>query len=231
MASAQVDDTTPSGAGLNNDKVDTGSRIPKLWKASSIPNTIKNTAEGVQKTSQDIGRRGTVLVRKKLPWLNGPEQSKPGDIPGRYSSRESVLQDDAHESPPPVPLKDHPPRSDARTSLASLQDDPAMRAIGSEPSLRTRNKSADLKPLSLTSEPRAGVKPVAHKRDARKALGVVPEPSPVQTYSSSEYSAALSSGKEEMPAHLPKKDVSSYERLVGKRASPKYERGMPSIHS
>ena len=225
MASAPATEAVPSAAGLNNDKPAVGSRLPRLWKASSIPNTIKNTAEGVQKTGRDISRQSTVLVRKKLPWLNGPEQSKPGDVPGSYSSRESLPNGQAYETPPPVPEKDHPPHGDQKKAISTLQDDPAFRAVGSEPSLRTRDKPADMKTISLNSHPRPGIKPVANKRDAKKALGVVPEPPAEQTYSSSEYSAAPSSGKEDMPAHLPKKDVSSYERLVDKRLSPKHERG------
>lgn len=186
---------------------------------------LKNKAEGVHKKlpGKDVGRQSTVLVRKKLPWLDGNEQSKPGDIPGSYPSRDSLQVSDAQESPPPVPEKDHPPVQNDRTSATSLYGDPALRAIGSTPSLRTRTKTGDVPPsgtFSLNSQPRSGVKPLVSKSSVKKPLGAIAEPAPVQGYSSSEYSTAPSTSKDELPPNLPKKDPSSYERLVDRKNVP-----------
>ena len=199
--------------------------MPKIWKAPSIPSSIRIKAEEVQKKlpGKDLGRQGTVLVRKKLPWLDGPDQSKPGDLPGSYPSKDSLQVDgDEKESPPPVPEKDHPSTQDNRASISSLHGDPTLRAIGSTPSLRTRTTTGPdvSKTLSLNSQPRPGVKPVASKKDAKKALGVVAEPATVAGYSSSEYSMAPSTSRDELPSTLPKKDPSSYERLVDRKPVP-----------
>ena len=201
-------------------KSDKSTRIPKPWKRSITPKPSKKECNGQNKDpgASPVARQPTVLIRKKLPWLDGPQQNKPGKVPGGFESKESLAPDEPHETPPPVPEKDNTSAT-KRMSPSSIGGDPALRAVGSTPSLRTRPRSGDFKSLSLNSQPRPGVKPVSSKKDMRKALGVVDEGPKAVNYASSEYSATPSSERDPMPAALPRNDPSSYERLVEKRAS------------
>lgn len=224
MEAPQTADDNATGGGLRNEPLGVSRRVPKIWKASSISGPLKPKAEEAHKKlpGKDRGRQGTVLVRKKLPWLAGPERAKGGNPEDGHPLNDRSRRGDAHEeSPPPVP-KNGSSAQTGRASMASLHGDPALRAIGSTPSLRTRTGVGDLKAprtQSLTSQSRAGGKAVVGKRsNGKKPLGVLPEPAPTQNYSSSEYSTAPSSGGDELPPNLPKKDPSSYERLVDRRA-------------
>ena len=209
-----------SGIGAAKAKKTDNSRIPKPWRR---PNTSKahtrknNGLDGPAPTPQ-IGRQHTVLVRQKLPWLDGGQQSKPDQVLGNFDSKESLVAGDANGSPPPV-LEKAPSPPAKKISTSSLGNDPALRAVGSTPSLRKRARSGDFKSLSLNSQPRPGVKPVHSKREARQALGIVDEGARGVNYASSEYSATPSSEKDPIPPALPKKDPSSYERLFDRRAS------------
>jgi hypothetical protein len=156
-------------------------------------------------------------VRMRLPWLDGPQQSKPGHIPGQFDSKESLITGDASDSPPPVREKDHVPPNGL--SLSALGKDPALRAVGSTPSLRKRARSGDFKSLSLNSQTRPGIKTVTSKKEPKRALGMLDEQQQGANYTSSEYSATASSGRDSMPATLPKRDPSSYERLVERNLS------------
>ena len=200
-------------------------RIPKFWRQNSMSIQITGREDGLNKRvpATRIGREGTVLRRKKLPWLDGPQQSKPGQVPGNFDPEEGVGAGDAHDSsPPPVPEKDIPAPPDKRASTSSFGRDLALRAVGSTPSLRKRARSGDFKTLSLASQ-RPGVKPAISKHDAKQKLGVVSEGSKGAGYASSEYSATPSSDRSELPAALPNRDPSSYERLVDRRTSKQLE--------
>lgn len=202
---------SPGDAAAQGVKPDVNSRIPK--RQTSIKATPRKYNSLNQSAPDPQARRqSTVLVRKKLPWLDGPR------IPGQFDSKESLDVGIRNDQPPPVPEKD-PPTPAKRTSASSLGYDPALRAVGSTPSLRRGTKREDFKSLSLSSQPRPGMKPVASKGDAKKALGVVDEgPKPVE-YNSSLYSVTPSTDKDESPPTLPKQDASSYERLIDKEVS------------
>ena len=199
----------------------TDTHIPKPRRRSSTKETAARKDDAVDRQAGEINRQSTVVVRKRLPWLDGPQQSKPGQIPGHFESKESLTAGDANDSPPPVPVKDR--NVSKRVPVSSLAKDPALRAVGSTPSLRTRARSGDFKSLSLNSQPRAGIKPVSSKKDAKRALGIVDEQQQGAHYASSEYSTTASSDREQMPSNLPIKDPSSYERLVGIRSATKPE--------
>lgn len=171
--------------------------------------------DGKHRPVTEFGRQSTV-VRRRLPWLDGPQQSRPGQIPGHFESQES-LANDTVDTRPPVPDKD-PLRSNPAPTR-SLAKDPTLRTIGSTPSLRKRARSGDFKSLSLSSQTRLGIKPVASKQDAKRALGMVDEQNQDQDYASSEYSANVPSERESPPTRLPKNDPSAYERLVQRQSS------------
>ena len=194
----------------------TGDQVRKPSRKPIREATAEESKRSDQGTESKFGRQSTVLVRKRLPWLDGPQQSKPGQIPGHFESTDSLTVGDAHSSPPPIPTKDV---ARNRASASSLSKDPALRAIGSTPSLRKQAKSSAFKSLSLSSEPRPGIKPVSSRKDARRALNMVNEQKHDTSYPSSEYSATPSTDREPMPVTLPKNDPSSYHRLVEKRTS------------
>lgn len=189
--------------------------MPSARRSTKLPAVRKDV--GTTGAVSDVGRGSTVLVRKRLPWLDGPQQSKPGAIPGHFESNESLSIGDAAGSPPST--FDNARSPTKKTSVSSLGRDPALRAIGSTPSLRKRARSRDFKSLSLNSQPRSGMKPVNNKSDAKRALGMANEQKEGINYASSEYSATASSDRESLPATLPNKDPSSYENLVQRQAS------------
>ena len=199
----------------------TDTRVPKPRSRSNTKGATTSKDGSGNRQASEVGRQSRVVVRKRLPWLDSPQQSKPGQIPGHFESKESLTAGDANDSPPPVPARHR--NTSKRVSTASLGKDPALRAVGSTPSLRTRARSGNFKSLSLSSQPRSGIKPVSSRKDAKLALGMVDEQQHGTHYTSSEYSASPSSDKEPMPANLPMKDPSSYERLVERRISAKPE--------
>ncbi|EMC99297.1 hypothetical protein BAUCODRAFT_146258 [Baudoinia panamericana UAMH 10762] len=181
------------------------------------------------------------ITRKKLPWLDGPQSSKPGEVPGAWQSslELATAPADADVTVPgfvavaPSPSK----REKARASISSVGGHPSLRAIGSSASLRNRPKSVQRpRTLSLNSDPRPGVRAaVSTKHQAKRALGIVSEQSTrIEDYTPSEYSTTISSDAdhapmtelEPMPSTLPKRDPSSYERLV-QQPSAKVQRGRP----
>ncbi|KAK3701626.1 hypothetical protein LTR37_015377 [Vermiconidia calcicola] len=195
------------------------SGVPK--RSFSLLKSNMKDGYGVEKpgTSAEADRRPNVLVRKKLPWLDRGQQGASGKIPGQFDSKESLVFSDANATPLPVPEKDNVPTTKTAPATA-LGHDPALRAVGSTPSLRKRARSGDFKTFSVSSKPRAGVKPATSKAHARRSLGMVDE-GPQPSYASSESSATPSSEKGEVPTRLRKNDASSYERLVDRRASVK----------
>ena len=197
-----------SSPSLNSAAKNVSTEVSTSSRRASKKATSNKKHDGERTPVNEVGRQSAVLVRKRLPWLDG----KPGYIPGQFESQESLVTGDATGSPPPVPDKDRVPPN--LPSAPSLGIDPALRAVGSTPSLRKRARSADFKSLSLNSQPRPGIKPVTSKNDARRALGMLDEQQQGTNYASSEYSASPSSERSPMPATLPRKDPSSYERLV-----------------
>ncbi|TKA77747.1 hypothetical protein B0A55_04184 [Friedmanniomyces simplex] len=157
-----------------------------------------------------VGREPTRIARKKLPWLDGGQQSKPGDVhvPGSFEPAEKSLEDATSSFGEPVatvPNSDaptgSPPDAQARSQSASMRalgDDPTLRAVGSTPSLQARKRSVQRsRTLSLTSDPRPGIKPTPTKQHAKRALGIVSEKSvKAEDYTPSEYSATMSSDTE-----------------------------------
>lgn len=204
------------------------SRIPKPWRRPNNSKSINAKYNGANTPvpTSHVGRQPTVLVRKKLPWLDGGQQSKPGHVPGSFDSRESLTLGDANGSPPPVPEKDSTPPV-KKVSASSLGQDPALRAVGSTPSLRTRTRSDNFKSLSLNSQPRSGVKPVNSKNEAKYAFVLVNQGPNGANDASSDYSTAPSSEKDSMLAILPKNDPSTYKRLVDRRTSTNPESREP----
>lgn len=197
--------------GAYGPKRDIGSRIPQRQSSISRPRKRSTLTKNAPKSP--VGRQSTVLVRKKLPWLDGPK------IPGQYESTESLATAQNNEqAPPPVPEKD-PPTLKRPNLVSSLSDDPALRAVGSTPSLRKDPKRGEFKSMSLNSQHRPGIKPVASRDDARKALGMVDETKGTAQYASSLYSTSPSpSDMDPSPRTLPKEDASSYDRLLDPRA-------------
>ncbi|KAK0848417.1 Omega-amidase nit3 [Friedmanniomyces endolithicus] len=204
-----------------------------------------------------VGREPAKIARKRLPWLDGGQQPKPGDvhIPGSFEPAEGSLDEavtSARGPIVPVPDADAPvaplqaPQTRGEGVLIDpLSNDPTLRAMGSTPSLQNR-KRVGSKPrtLSMTSEPRPGIKPTPTKQHARLALGFVSEKSgQAEEYTPSEYSATISSDNEPgsytshespppkpvvAPAILPSTAVR--RPLVVPKAPPRYsasrERGM-----
>ena len=178
-------------------------------KTSTAPNkrSLSGRKDQTHQPASDVGRRPTVIVRRRLPWLDGPQQSRPGHVPGYFESKESLGNfGDAAHNPPHVPEKERSQPSTAPAS--SFGKDPALRAVGSTPSLRKRARSGDFKSLSLSSQPRPGIKPVTSKKDAKRALGMVDEQRQDAMYTSSEYSANISSDKDSLSSTRPQNDPS-----------------------
>lgn len=186
----------------------TSSRIPQPWLRTNP--TIR---KGNEDSKTAPIRQTTVVIRKKLPWLDGPQQTMPGQFP---DSKESLALRKTNDVPPPVPKKDSPSASH-KPSVSSFNGDPALRAVGSTPSLRQRARSGDFKTLSVSSKPRPGITPVKSREHAKHALGVVSEPQQTAAYPSSEYSTTPVSERDEMPDTLPRRDPASYQRLIDKR--------------
>ena len=119
-----------------------------------------------------------------------------------------------------------------RLSVKSLGEDPSLRAVGSTPSLRQGTKSIDRqRTLSLTSDPRPGIKPTSSKQHAKRALGVaVGDGKPTKNqedYIPSEYSTTnVSSEADRTPptTRAPPKnhyDRALYDRQVQRAATRK----------
>lgn len=166
------------------------------------------------------GRPPTVIKRKKLPWLDDDRQNKTGRVPGAFEDVESMelvslpSASPPPQPPPPVPLI----TSDAgtakatdeveqpfskRPSINSLGHDLSVRAIGSTQSVSQREKQVQRqRTLSLSSEPRPGVRPVASKQHAKQAFGLEKgKKGNMEDYTPSEYSTTISSSDVEyMPA-------------------------------
>jgi len=157
-----------------------------------------------------VGREPATITRKRLPWLDGGQQPKSGDvhIPGSFEPAGGSLDEAVTafcEPTAPVPDADAPvapqqaPQSRGEGALIDpLSNDPTLRAVGSTPSLQNR-KRVGSKPrtLSMTSEPRPGIKPTPTKQHARLALGMVSEKSgQADEYTPSEYSTTISSDNE-----------------------------------
>jgi len=178
-------------------------------KHSSIvrkPQSVGRTA-----ADEQLRRQSTVVVRKKLPWLDGPR------IPGQFESKDSLDEDEPQEQRAEPQLEQSQNRRD-RVPVLFIDQDPALRAVGSTPSLRKGTKHSNFTSLSLNSQPRPGIRPIMSKGDAARALGttsIKPEPA---KYSSSLYSVTPS-GDDTGPATiLPQQDASSYERLLDRPA-------------
>ncbi|KAK3659930.1 hypothetical protein LTR22_008297 [Elasticomyces elasticus] len=147
-----------------------------------------------------VGRGPVKIPRKKLPRLDGPQQFKPGEskMPGSFEASEKsfeTINTPTTDLAATAPLDDATTTQDKRASVRSIGNDPMLRAVGSTPSLRNRRSSVPRsRTLSLTSDPRPGVKPTPTKQHARRALGVASEYSAkVEDYTPSEYSTTRSS--------------------------------------
>ena len=195
--------TTPSRA------YDT-SRITRFERKHS---SIARKPQSVGRTAADEQprRQSTVVVCKKLPWLDGPR------IPGQFESKDSLDEEEAQEQRPEPQLEQSNTRP-ARFPTSSAEQDPALRTVGSTPSLRKGTEHGNFTSLSLSSQPRPGVRPIMSKGDAARALGTAslkPEPA---NYSSSLYSVTPSGDDGGLAPVLPQQYASSYERLLDKPA-------------
>lgn len=156
-----------------------------------------------------VTRTSTVLVRKKLPWLDGPR------IPGQFDSKETLGfgSRDEHSAPNASKVAESASR---RTSAPLLvEHDPAFRFVGSTPSLRERHRPGDLRSLSVTSQLRPGSKPMTSRRYPDAAFDLGKPASKATQQSSSAYSVA---DEEETSRTLPR--IDSYERLIERHSSP-----------
>ena len=175
------------------------------------------------------------ILRKKLPWLDGAQTSQSRRLPGNYETMEDLVIESHHNgdatiSPPPGSHdasggSNRLPESSTATATAtadaplrSMTGDLALRAVGSEPIVPTRQKFQTSGSLSLNFDTRPGMKTPRSKKHARHILQSTAgsaESSP------SEYSTTISTDRESLPARLPKRDHASYERLVQHTAARK----------
>jgi hypothetical protein len=163
-----------------------------------------------------VGRQSTVLVRRRLPWLDGLEQRNTVHIPGQYDSKDSLTEVNASNAHPQATTIAQP--TALRKPTATILDrDPALRAVGSEPSLRQPTKLNDFTTLSLSSKLRPGIIPPVSKEHARQSLGIVDETGQHQDLPSSEYSTTPSS--EDMSS-VPKTSA-NYQHLVDRQVAAK----------
>ena len=221
----QVPDTKASGI-----RRTPSNRLPVPSRKSSAANSITRRDSGLNKRAlSSVGGRGPPqtlpLVRKKLPWLDGQQSSKPDHVPGSYELEPA--------EPPPLlqpvgpgakgsPTKTvdqgsaQPPQTKRKGSQLppGASTDATLRAIGSTPSLRTRAKEKDIRQLSLDSNPRPGLRPAMSKQQVPQVLGLTPKPVSKLQYTPSDYSTSPTTDSKEMPSTLPKRDPASYERLV-----------------
>lgn len=207
-------------------------RGPPQHRRSSPAGSLSRKDLGLNQRvpSTQTGREPTLIQRKRLPWLDGNETSKPGQVPGAFESTRSLelATPQAGESMPVSGFAATASSTDAvppgkRPSISSLYGDPSFRAVGSTPSLRQREKSLGrTRTLSLNSEPRPGVKPAMSKQQAKRALGVTSDKhTKAEEYTPSEYSTTVSSDADRMPTAMPKKDHATYQRLVQRAAARK----------
>lgn len=153
-------------------------------------------------------------MRKKLPWLDGSPYAQRKALPGAFDQSKESLEDTTQH---------HGIRESGNTegsatkraSIAPIGRDPALRAIGSTPSLRKRTKSTASKTLSLNSSPRPRVKSVWSKGEAEVALDSSNKSAQAPAYASSEYSSLSISDQDVMTAPLRKRTYASYQGLVG----------------
>ena len=196
----------PTTASRTYDTSRTTRSVRKHPSIARKPQSVRrDTAE------ERLRRQSTVVVRKKLPWLDGPR------IPGQFDSRDS-LDEDQSQDQRPAPRSEQPNTQAARFPTSSIEQDPALRTVGSTPSLRKGTKHGNFTSLSLSSQPRPGVRPIMSKSDAARALGtasIKPEPA---KYSSSLYSVTPSGDDGGPVTILPQQEASSYERLLDRPA-------------
>lgn len=109
-----------------------------------------------------------------------------------------------------APATTAPNRSEApvikRASITSLEKDLSVRPIGSMQSLNQHEKPlSPPRSMSLTSEPRPGMKPVPSRQDARRAFAITKgKPAKGDDYTPSEYSTTISSSDvEHAPSATP----------------------------
>ena len=209
MASQHADDvpntvpTTPSRAYDTSRTTRFERKHPNVARK---PQTVRGTAADEQPR-----RQSTVVVRKKLPWLDGPR------IPGQFESKDSLDEDGPQEQRPEPQLEQSDTRPD-RLPASSIDQDPALRAVGSTPSLRKGTKHSNFTSLSLNSQPRPGVRPIMSKGDAARALGTTSIKHEPAKYSSSLYSVTPSADEGGPPTFLPQQEAPSYERLLNRPA-------------
>ncbi|KAK3109898.1 hypothetical protein LTR53_016370, partial [Teratosphaeriaceae sp. CCFEE 6253] len=181
--------------------------------ASSITGNMDNGLNQRALTTQmgcdpaQVAPQPTRILRKKLPWLDGPLQSKLAaedlHVPGSFESKAPSLEIADMTSGDTVALSGFvgpapQPKGNAaekRASVRSLGDDLALRAVGSTPSLRQgKGTVRKTRTLSLSSEPTPGMKPASTKAHVHRALGGMSRKmAATDDYSPSEYSTTISS--------------------------------------
>lgn len=144
-----------------------------------------------------IARHPTVVVRKRLPWLDGNQPIRTGLTSGGFAPNNPS---DAKDVSPQEPPDSHT-SGIHRAAVPSLEGDVALRAVGSTPSLRMRAKSGDFKTLSLSSKPRVGVIFPVSKDHAKQTLRLQEDGQATPLVASSEYSTTPS--VEETGRHTP----------------------------
>ena len=161
-------------------------------------------ATGNEAATAPVVRQSTVVVRKKLPWLDGPQHSKPGQVPGQYGFERKL----ACRGCRTTHLLQYLRKTMDRWYQGSRHRpwDMILRS-GLWDRLRPYENVPDLETsrhCPLSSRPRAGIKPAASKEHAMRALGMVDETHQGAAYTPSEYSGAPSSEKDDMPSELHK---------------------------
>jgi len=204
-----------------------------LSRNPSIAGSLTRTDSGLNKraVTAQVGSPPTVIVRKKLPWLDGGQLSRPGQMPGAFdtSNQGSVfVTGNTTDAPAAIPTSgvvsaaEHVAPESRRASIASFGLEPSLRAVGSTPSLRQRPRSGEFKSISLNSDARPGVRPIMSKQQAKQVLGVGEKRAARSgDYTPSEYSTTPTSDQESMGGKLSKKDPAAYERLVQKAVARK----------
>ncbi len=206
LAGARVEGTAPP------------TRRQTLAKAREGPTTARKPSAG-DAPSAPLRRQSTVLIRKRLPWLDGNQQSRPSRVPGEFDE-DAATAGDACELSLTVPDR-QPPLVPNLPSAFAISKDPALRASGSTPSLRARAKLGQLETLSLSSKVRTGIMAPGSKEEAKDVLGVVEEGAKRGDYVSSEYSTTLSSDREAMGS--PEQKASQPGPSVVRMATAKFQ--------
>ncbi|SMY23664.1 unnamed protein product [Zymoseptoria tritici ST99CH_1A5] len=131
------------------------------------------------KATSTVPQSSTVVVRKKLPWL----ESRPAN---RSPLAESAVQNIPAESPA-LATKE---KSDTKSYIPTPNNDLSLRAIGSTPSLRQKASVADSVAYSQSSQLPSGLRYSLVARSQPKIVEAAPAKS---VYASSEYSATEAS--------------------------------------